>query len=653
MYFPRWKDKCDVSEDLIIMRLVVLVTGFAVLTGTSFGQMDTLSTNYLAQVVVEDKMYQAITGLDEISVDSAILSNAEGSTFAELARRNGFQEFRAYGANGLALPSIRGTGSSHTALLWNGINLQSPLNGSADLSLLTINSSDQLNIVKGGSTTQFGNGAIGGAIQVANIAEYEKGFSLITTQEVGSFGNYYSKYGLQFSTNILSFRGAYFQRTLENDYTFTNLHTLQRAQEVRENSRLEQYGVTGQVEYRVSDENVVGARLWIQSNDFEIPSPVFSTPIISNQLDETSRYMAYWTLGKPAYSVSLKTAYLTHLTDYENENTGQASASKFQSSVNKLEFERYLKGENQLIIGLNHRFDGTNSNTHEGSPKRNTFSAYGSYLLSFESLNLDLGVRQEIFDDSASPFLPTVGIKYEVLPSLSLKGSASRNYRIPTFNDLYWNGAGGEGNPDLLPESSYNFELGIVLDRPSVFNFRSTAYRYDVDNWIQWRPDEFSSWTPDNIKNVISKGIDSRLEVIAYESAELNIKSQLSHLWSVVTNKEVSSLGNQKEVGKQLTYTPIHSGSVVMIVDSKMINAVVAWNYVGKQFTEGENLSVRALDAYSTLNITLSKRIAIAKHNISFKGSLNNLLDEQYENRRGYPMYGRNFLIGITAKFNQ
>ena len=635
------------------MRWVILVAIQLLLTDISFGQTDTLTTYYLKEVVIEDKMHQAITGLDEVFMDSIILSNNEGSTFAELARRSGLQELRAYGTNGLALPSLRGTGSSHTALLWNGINLQSPLNGSADLSLLTINGTDQINIVKGGSATQFGNGAIGGAIQVTNNADYGTGTSVFTSQEVGSFGNYYAKYGLQFSNQRISIEGSYFLRSLENDYTYRNPHTIQQAEEVRENSALQQHGITGQLEYRLNDKNVIGARLWVQSNDFEIPAPVFSTPVIASQRDETNRYMAYWTFGKPDYSISFKTAYLTHLTAYENETTRQASSSKFMSSVNKLEFEGYLNENEHLIFGVNYRYDETNSNSHAGSPVRDTYSVYGSYLLSIASFNVDLGVRQEIFDRVLSPFLPAVGINYEVTSAFSLKGSASKNYRIPTFNDLYWSGAGGEGNPDLLAESSFNVEFGMVYDKPSTFNFRSTAYRYDVDNWIQWRPDGSSNWTPDNIKNVLSKGIDSRLEVTIRQSSAINLKTQIAHLWSVVTNKEVSMLGNPKEKGKQLTYTPIHSGSVVFLMDSKVINAVIGWNYVGEQYTEGENLSIRSLAAYSTLNMTLSKSLSILKHKISVKGALNNLLNKQYENRRGYPMYGRNFLIGITANFNK
>ena len=597
-------------------------------------------------------MYRAVTGLDQVAIDSSVRSNSEGSTFSELARRNGFQEFRAYGTNGLALPSLRGTGSSHTALLWNGINLQSPLNGSADLSLLTVNSTDQINMVKGGSTAQFGGGAIGGAIQVTNTSAYDQDLSLFTSQELGSFGNYYSNYGLQFSSKRLAIRGACFQRSLDNDYTYKNLHTLQRAEEIRDNAALRQNGISGQLEYRLNESNVAGARLWVQSNDFEIPSPVFSTPVISTQLDKTNRYMAYWTLGKPDYSISFKAAYLTHLTDYENETTGQASASEFISWVNKLEYESYSKESRHLIFGLNHRHDGTDSNTHAGSPVRNTYAAYGSYLIAISKFDLDLGARQEVYDNVLSPFMPTAGMNYAVLPNFKIKGSASRNYRVPTFNDLYWSGAGSEGNPELRAESSYNAELGIVYDKPSKIKFRTILYRYGVDNWIQWRPDESSGWTPDNIKKVVSKGLDSRLELTIHQSPNLNLKSQLSYLWSVVTNKEVSALGNQKEIGKQLTYTPKHSGAAVLLIDAKPAHAVITLNYVGEQFTEGENKSLLALAPYSTLNITLSKNLSFSGQKISLRCSMN-VLDEQYENRRGYPMYGRNFLIGITVKFNK
>jgi len=634
------------------MRRVTLVATLIALLGTLFGQSDTLSTYHLNEVVVEDKMYQAITGLDQFGVDSVILSNSEGSTFAELARRNGFQEIRSYGANGLSVPSLRGTDGEHTALLWNGINLQSALNGTADLSLLTVNSTDQINIVKGGSSTQFGAGAIGGAIQINNIAEYGKGFSLSSSQELGSFGNYYAKYGLQYGGSDLAIQVAYFQRSLDNDYSYINLHTREQSREVRENSALEQRGMTSQIEYRLTNESVIGARAWVQSNDFEIPSPVFSTPIISRQLDETDRYMAYWTMGKPDYSFSFKTAYLKHLTGYENETTSQDSESEFLSLINKMEFESYANDDRRLIMGINHRWDQTKSNTHPGSPTRNTYSMYGTYLLSISALKMNIGARQEIYDDELSPFLPSLGMEYQVTPRFIFKGNVSRNYRLPTFNDLYWGGPGGVGNPELEAESSFNIEFGFVYQKSPKFTFKSTGYRYDVDNWIDWRPATPTEWTPDNIKNVVSKGIDSRLEMTALQSSDFNIKLQASHLWSLVTNQEVDSIGNLNELGNQLTYRPKHSGSVVLLADTKVVNAVISWSYFGEQFTEGENKSRFAIAPYATLNASLSRKIHLSDKEISLRASLNNILNQQYENRRGYPMYGRNFLIGITLKFN-
>ena len=72
----------------------------------------------------------------------------------------------------------------------------------------------------------------------------------------------------------------------------------------------------------------------------------------------------------------------------------------------------------------------------------------------------EFGIRKEFTNNYESPVLFSLGSSYQFNKLYNLKLNVSRNFRIPTFNDLYWETG---GNPDLKPESSYQAEIGNVF----------------------------------------------------------------------------------------------------------------------------------------------------------------------------------------------
>ena len=76
---------------------------------------------------------------------------------------------KQYGA--LATPTFRGSSSSHTLVLWNGMPINSIANGLADLSGIFCNSFSDIVIVNGGEGSLFGSGAIGGSIHLNSLIE--------------------------------------------------------------------------------------------------------------------------------------------------------------------------------------------------------------------------------------------------------------------------------------------------------------------------------------------------------------------------------------------------------------------------------------------------------------------------------------------------
>ena len=75
--------------------------------------------------------------------------------------------------------TFRGTSSSHTSVLWNGIPINSIANGLADLSSIFCHSFSDVVIVNGGDGSLFGSGAIGGSIHLNSTIKEDKANKLL------------------------------------------------------------------------------------------------------------------------------------------------------------------------------------------------------------------------------------------------------------------------------------------------------------------------------------------------------------------------------------------------------------------------------------------------------------------------------------------
>ena len=105
-------------------------------------------------------------------------------------------------------------------------------------------------------------------------------------------------------------------------------------------------------------------------------------------------------------------------------------------------------------------------------------------------------------------------------------------------------------------------------------------------------------------------------------------------------------------VGAQLLRrdaAPAHSGSANLFGEADGWRMDVTLFMTGERFTTSANLPAYRIAPWQTLDATISKSLSIGGRDLSFKLSLRNLLDEQYEIVDNYPMPGFNFLLKVEA----
>lgn len=244
---------------------------------------------------------------------------------------------------------------------------------------------------------------------------------------------------------------------------------------------------------------------------------------------------------------------------------------------------------------------------------------------------------------------PLLAIRTEIRKGFAtdwqVTGVLSRDFRVPTLNDLYWIPG---GNPDLQTELSWSQELELSKswnDQGNAYT-KVTFYNRNVDNWIQWaQQDGNQFWSAGNVSEVWSRGLEfvSFLQ-ISFDQSKLWLESRYQYTKS--TYEE--AIANPKiDKGTQLWYTPVHQVSLQVGWERRGFLLQYMQRYVGK--TEGINAD---LADYYLGDIHLIWRKLEKEMGLRCFLEVNNLWNASYRVIERRPMPGRYLRIGIQTNFS-
>ena len=275
-----------------------------------------------------------------------------------------------------------------------------------------------------------------------------------------------------------------------------------------------------------------------------------------------------------------------------------------------------------------------------------------------ERMGISLVLRDEMYGTTFTPIIPALFIDGVICQkgNIVAKASVSRNYRFPSLNDLYFLPG---GNPDLKNESGWSYDAGVSFSagKEGVFTISGSATWFDsyIHDWIIWLPTTKGFFSPKNIKDVHAYGveIDGKLDWIFAREWKLDIGATFSWTPSI-NNGEPVSIADQS-VGKQLPYVPEYSSSINGRIAWRGWAFTYKWCYYSERYTMSSNdISLTGkLPTYFMSNIVLEKNLNFKWADLSIKGAVNNLFNEEYLSVLSRPMPGINFeiFIGITPKF--
>lgn len=598
---------------------------FLVIAPAMFAQLD--SIQQLNEVILTDSKLKDFSKgykVDKLSKEES----AQSFSFTDLLRLNSSVYFKENGNGMVSSPSFRGTNASHTAVIWNGININSNFTGQTDFNVVSPVGYDDITIRSGGGGVQYGSGAIGGSIHMNNQFKFgEKNEKSRLHLAYASFQTLKiaADYSIQRETFFLHLNANFIQS--ENDYSYIGYD------KKNEHGEFLRTGFSLNTAKRVSSNSLIGLNSEVVYNDRNFSGSI-NTIGNDGYEDYHTRNLFRFQKNYEKLRFTARAAHLFEQFKYfpntESANYDQGLAHSFIANT---EFEAYLNPEMKVQGKLEYTvIDAEGDNI--GSHQRHTIAAV---LLLNHNLNkkftYGINLRQEFLNDFENPFLFAADARWSITENYQLRANLSRNYKIPTFNDLYWIAG---GNLDLKPESSYQFEIGKNF-RWGNFNLDIAGYLIKSKDMIKWVPINMSLWKPENLEQTENKGFEATLKYgkSLSQSVFLNLSSRYAYTDAKDLDKE-----------KQLIYVPFHSWTNMISVTTTRFSGYLQYSYNGKVFTTTDNSSV--VDGYNLLNLgidyELSKMIKVG-------GMVKNIANTYYENVAYRPMPPRNFEFFITLNF--
>jgi outer membrane cobalamin receptor len=584
--------------------------------------------------------------------NSEQLKTINGHSLADKIKVSPSVFIKSYGhTSSLQTISINGLGAEHSVILLDGVRLNSFQNSMVDMSLISMDNIERIEILNNGSSAIYGSDAISGVVSLITKNKH----NLIDTNSSGidaslTYGSYktyrhylsFTKAYPNFSTNIFLTReksaGAY-------DYIFDNGTSKIKKQRQNSNYDFLSIGLNSQI---IAYKNFF---VKLFSNYFDnfraLPGiEVGSTPTNSDQRDRNWNNIISLENIVNA-SLSLKTIF-----NYQNNLMNYYLAPNVRSYYKNIinSFSTDLTYEQKFLsslIGYNFSSASLYSNQLEGIPNRIQHSIYFSsnyeplsFIKLFPSLRYDY-----ISDIRKNVITYKIGLNVKPLENsnLRLRGNIGNNFRAPTFNDLYWKEA---GNRELQPETSFNKEFGLSYDGENIveYVFDFTYTNIKAHNKIVWIPTRNFLWKPINLDESLS---NSYLFTLSLSKVINKISLRLMLGYNVIYSiKSKENYPGDPTNGKFFPYLPLKSIKSNFSLGYDKISLNLFFVHYDKRYSDFENL--KPLRHINLLDTNLSYELNLFNFQIFVKFEVSNLTNTDYQVIPGYPMPLRNYKLTFS-----
>lgn len=604
--------------------------------------------------IVTTRVKELSSGTKLQNFDSLTKAQHSTTTLADLLSNESSMFVKTYGQGSLATSSLRGGSASQTAILWNGINVNSSMNGILDFSLVPNLFFEDIGIQYGGGSALWGSGAFGGAIHLNNSMSLKDTVVGNFGASIGSFGLNTQQSKVIIGTTKRAFSFGFSRSNSTNDFVFYDEILGKDSLNYQRNAGFLSTGVAAGFKSRIKKNSLLKLNAWYQLTSRELPptiSQLQATATTVVQKDKAVRATAMWKYFKGKNKFRIQVAYFREKIYYSDSTSGIYANNLADQFIGQLIYDHRFSKQLQLNTGVLNTFVVSNTSNYLTQIQENRIAVFTSLKMQSKNRKLKsvLSARQAVIQrELLTPTFALQGV-YTLTKWLDLKASGSTVYRAPTLNDQYWNPG---GNPLLQPESGYSIEGGMLsnflIRKKLVVQCEWTLFNKQIDNWIAWVPGG-AFWTPQNFKQVWSRGVET-LNEIKYEKKEWKFQLKIMTNYVLSTNEKVVLPADQS-LNKQLIYVPRYTGFAKISIGFKQIMCSYRHNYTGYTFTSSDNASY--IPPYHLGAFYFSWNAKLKNLPINLFMALNNAWNESYQRVLNRPMPLANYSFGVQVNFGK
>ena len=581
-------------------------------------------------------------------IDSTALQRAGGTSVASVLQDRAGLFVRQYGPGGLATPSMRASGASQTTLLLDGQRLTDPQIGHLDLSLLPTVLLRSVEVMHGPASPVHGSNGLGGALHLHTVRP-ESELRLRGSAYSGAFG---ARGGSLLAGGAVSDRtavlaAAEYQST-DGDFPYTDQARFPPETVRRRNADRVRQSVFTSVRSRLGNHKVRVSG-WLTRAERGLPPLSSTAPAQERQWDTQLRL---WARDRtPVGSGRLTVRGMTQHTRlrYANpaqdlDQTGRTWLSSVETSL-----QAPLTSHWTAVGGL------SGSHARARHPKlgeaahQEHAAAFAEGTGRYGRLRLYPALRTDAYwmpkGETRVAVNPRLGLNVAPVadwPRLRLKAQAGRAFRVPTFNDRYWQPG---GNPDLRPERSWGGDFGLRLDR-SQGHAEVTAFGHWRRDQIVWQPTDQGNWRPRNVGRVRAIGGTASAAWTWALPFETSLQTGLTYTFTDARNRTDPTAASY---GEPLRYVPRTQAKSHATLSWGPAALTVNARYTGRRYVTSDGS--RSLDPYLLTESRLRLTHEVAGVRTSLSLAVDNVFDIDYRSVGGRPMPPRHARVRLFVAF--
>lgn len=553
--------------------------------------------------------------------------------------------------------SIRGSQSDHVLILIDGKPAESLWSGSSDLSKISVQNVERIEVIRGAGTAIYGEGAFSGVINIITRKEADD-FAAGLEYGYGAYNTHSADADLSGTISDeagLSGRLSAGWLSTDGNYTYQAGDT----EETRTNSDGWNADVSGGLAWETDDYELSASGGFRASEQGSPGLMEFLTPDARSKEYSSNAAVLFSSAFSESWGFSADADFNQSYSSYINSDDDVDEANSVFGFDGGADLSGSLEA-GSLLIDLSVAAGGSWNILDSTALTDSTGAAVdGTADQATADLRLMAGAEWGSFDFTPAAAFDWFFSNYaglEPIADCALTWSAAAgcspyrsetdegplyfkvnigtSYKYPSFQDLFWpSGAFASGNPDLEAEHGISGDLGVYLNFPEPdLKFEAAGYFGIAEDLIQWIPSAGGVWRPQNIGSVLNYGVElsAAYAVLIFDFLEMELSAAYS--WTNAVDWDETSVNYLR----QLAYRPAHSGSGGILLQlPKQFSLEFDAVYIGLRYTNNSNTKYLdpALVFSAALNFDVTDYLRLS-------ASAENLTDEDYVDTLGYPVPG-------------